>query len=673
MGQTHLFVRHPPGRLSSLEIMVSAFTRSNPAPAPRRLWQCLLALPMGTLFAGIVLQTSVVAAEVDSARQARALKQAIVAFAASALTLRESLATPPPHLEVLFEVEKRGESVHAHHLPGWLRISLDKYPAVEHTYTDKEWHALADGALHLLLTAPFTPGNRTLTVHFKGIDRNGRPYLRTKTFSLETARPSDHRVLKFRAAAEEPTLTLDTLGESLLRSPTSRQPSDELLYRIGLFESASESYATAAAYFLAALDSNLQAKTSGTRTAEIRFRLAEAYAAVGSPEEAEAMLERVANDSRDPSLRARAWLLIERIASREGRHHRVLEAYERLGPSPPSDFAGEAHTLAGLSALAVRAYPQAAAFFRAVPKSDLDSPLALFGQAQALSGQGDAYTAATLWTKLGETRSLFNPVQSRVTQYAHAALGLQLLEQGRCNEAMTQLGRVPTDHPLSDLASFAIGWCLREIREHVKAIAVFEDLLSRAPGGRYAHEARLASAASYADLRATTRSVAAYRAALDALGASSTALDRLQNVVQDSRWDPLADTASHMSSDARRLLQEPGVTHALERYRWLVRFGQELQRAIDRFPGFLAAPPGPSTLGGRLHTVDGSHLVNQGHDLLARLDVVKKESRNGLSRLIVHAIALEQERLEEWSVAASLGIARNLRDDMGGEVLTVDE
>lgn len=207
----------------------------------------------------------------------------------------------------------------------------------------------------------------------------------------------------------------------------------------------------------------------------------------------------------------------------------------------------------------------------------------------------------------------------------------------------------------------------------MKAIAVFEDLLSRSPGGRYAHETRLAIAASYADLRATTRSVAAYRTALDALSASSAGLDRLQELVATPRWDPLNDAESQLPSDARRLLEEPALTRAIERYRWLVRFGRELQRAIDRFPGFLAAPSGPTTLGGRLHTMDGSHLVSRGQDLLARLDVVKNESRNALSGLIAQTVDRERNRIEEWSVAASLGIARNLRNDVGGEVLTFDD
>ncbi len=599
----------------------------------------------------------------------RSLKQAIVAFGASAITMRENPVSRPAHIEVLLGVQSHGEPIHPHHLPSWLKVSLDALPPVEHTYTDREWHALADGALHLLQRYPPSPGSHTLTVHFKGIDRNGKPYLRTKTFSFEASHPSDHRVLRFRVAAnEEPAFSLEDLGDSLLRS-TNGQPTDEHLYRIGLFESASRSHATAAAYFLAALDPTIP----GVYQAEARLGLADAYAEVGAPEEAESLLERVATDGPNDALRARAWLLIERIASREGRHRRVLEAHARIGPALPADLQGEAHTLAGLSALALRVYPEAAGFFRAVPKSSPDAPLAQFGHAQALAGKGDAFTAGTLFAKLGDMRSLFDPVQSRVTEYAHAALGLQMVAQGRYAEAIIQLGRVPKDHPLSDTALFAIGWCLRETGEHVMAIAMFEELLTRAPGGRYAHEARLATAASYADLRATTRSVAAYRAALDALGVSNAALDRVRDVVQSPTWDPLGHDIDAMPIDARRVVAEdPAVARANRHYRWLIRFGQELQRTLDQFPGFLATPQGPTTLGGRLQTVDGTHLVNQGRDLLNRFDVVKKESRDVLSALISQAVARQQERIEEWSVAASLGIARNLRDDVSGEVLSLE-
>jgi tetratricopeptide (TPR) repeat protein len=609
------------------------------------------------------------AAEAPSDRQARLLKQSVVAFNASAFAIRETGDAVPPHIEILFEVPPRGERLHAHHLPGWLRVSLDRLPPVEHLYTDSEWHALVDGALQVLLTAPFSPGSHTLAVTFKGIDRNGKAYLRTKSFSLESPRSTEHYVLRFHAApGEEPSLSLDSLGQSLLRPTSSAPTAGSLAYRIGRFEAASGNPHLAASVLLAALQNGL----SDEYRSDAHLLLAELYGTLGAPEEAEALLERLAAETSDASLRARAWLFIERIAYQDGRHDRVIQAYTRIGSALPSSLVGEARTLAGLSALALRAFPQAEEFFRGVPKSSADAPLATFGQAQALAGQGDAFTAITSFSKLTQSRSLFSSGQTGVSSHAHAALGFQLLEQGRYQEAVNQLARVPPDHPMSDASLFAIGWCLSKSGEHVKAIAVFDDLLARAPDGPYAHEARLAAAASYADLRAPTRSVAAYRSALDALGESAAALDRLRVVVRGPTWDPLSEYEANFPPSARRLVREtPEVALALTRYRWLVQIERDLRRTINDFPGFLRTPSS-STLGGRLNTKDGSHLIAQGQDLLTRIEVVNRESRKTLASLILDAVDRERNRVEDWSVAASLGIARNLRDDIGREGLSLE-
>jgi len=73
--------------------------------------------------------------------------------------------------------------------------------------------------------------------------------------------------------------------------------------------------------------------------------------------------------------------------------------------------------------------------------------------------------------------------------------------------------------------------------------------------------------------------------------------------------------------------------------------------------------------------VDGSELILRGQDLLVKLDSAKAESRRALVALALDALAREQTRLEDWSVEASLGIARNLvveRDELGSEVLTLE-
>ncbi|MFZ5863380.1 MAG: tetratricopeptide repeat protein [Nitrospirota bacterium] len=611
------------------------------------------------------------AAEESTAdHRARALKQSAVSFSAAAVSFRETGHAIPPHIEILFEVPRQAEPLHAHHLPGWIRVSLDRLAPVEHTYTDREWHALVNGALHVLVpAAPFRPGSHTLVATFKGIDRNGKPYLRTKSFSLESARPAEHYVLRFHEAPNaEPSLSIESLGESLLRPRPGAPPAGDLAYRIGRFEAASGNAHGAASALLAAIQNGLPPHEQ----TDARLLLAAAYGTLGAPEAAETVLEQLAADTSDETLRARAWLEIERIAYQDGRHDRVLQAHARIGSALPPDLLGEARTVAGLSALALRAFAQAGDAFRAVPKSSADASLAAFGQAQALAGQGDAFTAITSLTKLTQARSFFNPVQSDVASYAHAALGFQLLEQARYPEAIEELRQVPSDHPMFHAALFAIGWSLSKAGEHVQAIAVFDDLTTRAPDGPYAHEARLAAAASYAELRAPTRSVAAYRGALDALGESAAALDRFRAAVRGPAWDPLSDDTAGVPASARRLLRDtPSIALALTRYHWLVQVERDLRRTLADFPGFLTAP-NPGTLGGRLHGNDGSQLMAQGQDILTRIDVAKGESRKALASVILEEVDRERERVESWSIAASLGIARNLRDDIGRESLSLD-
>ncbi|MBI3608897.1 MAG: tetratricopeptide repeat protein [Nitrospirae bacterium] len=598
--------------------------------------------------------------------QVHALKKSIVAYRKALFMLRENPVKPAPHIEIFFDVDSRSDPIPAHHLPSWIRLALDHHPPAEHTYTDGEWHTLAAGALQTLLTVSAGPGQHTLAVSFKGIDRNGKSYLKAKTLTFESTRAADHRVLRFRAGFnEEPHVTLEPAGESLLDVRRADRPIDDPVYRLGLFAAQTGDFGNAAVFFLSALDREPPPRLKQ----ESRLRLAEAYAAVGLPEEADAVLHTLISEAPDDEVRARAWFLIEQIAFRDGQHARVIEAHNHLGAALPAELAGEAHALAGISALALRAYPEAAGFFRSVPKSSPDEPLALYGQAQALSGLGDAFTASTTLKRLIQSHSIFDPIRSRVVEHAHAALGLQLIEQGRYDEALAELGQVGTNSAVHETALFGVAWALRKADEHVKAIAILQELLARFPNGQHAHEARLTLAASYADLRAYTRSVTAHRAALDGLTAAMDAVDRLRAAIKSSQWDPL-------NGEAGNALEDAAFSRALEHYRWLVRFERDLRQTLEHLPSDITAAPPPSvTLGVRLQSLDSTQLAAKGQELLVKFDAVKFESRGVLAALALDALAREQAQLEDWAVQASLGIARNLvaeRDELGSEALTLE-
>ena len=538
----------------------------------------------------------------------------------------------------------------------------------------------ADGGLQPLLTAPFTAGRHTLAVMFKGVSRSGKSYLKAKGFTFETTRPVAHVVLRFLAFLnEEPELTLTVIEQSWLESPSSGSANEDLVHRLGVFANGVGEYGKAASFFLSSLE-----RPNPVRLDEHRLRLAEAYAGAGLPEEAEALLKAVIAQSPDEVSRARAWLLTERFAFRDGRHARAIEAYERvdvarLGSSLPSSLLDDAHLFAGTSGLVLHQYQRAAAAFRRVTRSGPDAPFALYGHAQAVAGSGDASTASNLFKKLTESRSPSDPVQARVADFARTALGFQRIEQGRHEEALSELGQVRPAHPAYEAALFGIGWALQKMGEHIKAIAIFQDLITRFPHGEHVHEARLAVASSYADLHASTRAITAYHAALEAGRASLREVDRLRGALDHPNWDPVAERITDSTFQA-----EPAFSRSMERYRSLLRSEEELRRTLDHVPEYLSpAPSGCSDAqkpcsnarGSNPRAVDAAQLVAEGRTLLVNLDALKGAFRGVLRGQTHDALHRERERIEDWAVQASVGIARLLtadRDELGSEALTLD-
>jgi len=588
---------------------------------------------------------------------------------------------PAPRVETLVEIESSGNTARPRTFPTWIRIVLDDLPEVEHLYSEIEGHALADGGLQPLLTAPSTAGRHTLAVLFKGVGQNGKSYLKAKGFTFTTTRPVAHVVLRFLSFLNgEPELTLTVIERSLLESPPSGSASEDLVHRLGVFANGVGEYGKAASFFLASLE-----RRNPVGLDETRLRLAEAYAGAGLPAEAEALLKAVIAQSPDEVARARAWLLTERFAFRDGRHARAIEAYERvdvarLGSSLPSPLLDDAHLFAGTSGLVLHQYQRAAAAFRRVTKIGPDAPFAFYGHAQALAGSGDASTASGLFKKLTESRSPSDPVRARVADFARTALGFHRIEQGRHEEALSELGQVRPDHPAYEAALFGIGWALQQMGEHIKAIAVFQDLITRFPRGEHVHEARLAVASSYADLHASTRAITAYHAALEAGMASLREVDRLRGALDHPNWDPVAERIT----DDDTVQAEPALSRSMERYRRLLRSEAELRRALDHVPEYLSpAPSGCSDArtpcsnarGNSARAVDAVQLVARGRAVLVNLDALKREFRGVLRGHAHGALARERQRIEDWAVQASVGIAKLLtadREALGSDAFTLD-
>jgi tetratricopeptide (TPR) repeat protein len=242
------------------------------------------------------------------------------------------------------------------------------------------------------------------------------------------------------------------------------------------------------------------------------------------------------------------------------------------------------------------------------------------------------------------------------------------------------LGQVRPAHPAYEAALFGIGWALQKMGEHIKAIAIFQDLITRFPRGEHVHEARLAVASSYADLHASTRAITAYRAALEAGLASLREVDRLRGALDHPNWDPVAERIS----DDSTFQAEPALSRSMERYHWLLHSEEELRSTLDHVPEYLfpapsgcsdAQKPCSTARGNNPRAVDAAQLIAEGRTLLVNLDALKGEVRGVLRGQTHDALDRERQRIEDWAVQASVGIAKNLiadRDELGSDALTLD-
>jgi hypothetical protein len=216
--------------------------------------------------------------------------------------------------------------------------------------------------------------------------------------------------------------------------------------------------------------------------------------------------------------------------------------------------------------------------------------------------------------------------------------------------------------------------------EHVKAIAIFQDLITRFPHGEHVHEARLAVASSYADLHAATRAITAYRAALEAGMVSLREVDRLRGALDHPHWDPVAERIT----DDGTFQAKPALSRSMERYHRLLRSEEELRRTLDHVPEYLSPAPSrcsdaqkpcSNARGNTPRAVDAAELIAEGRTLLVNLNALKGEVRGVLRGQAHDALDRERQRIEDWAVQASVGIARLLtadREELGSDALTLD-
>ncbi len=359
---------------------------------------------------------------------------------------------------------------------------------------------------------------------------------------------------------------------------------------------------------------------------ETLLLLGRAYDGLGLGERSLGVLRTAAqHPEADEGQVLEAWLLIQRAHYRRGAFTEASQVYERLVRRFPHGLQPEMHYLAAQSYLKQKKHGAAIAAFGQIPPNSGFHPYALYGTGLAYLGFGDSYAAQQAFTKLTKPDSILSRPQSpsplALSAKSRVTLGLLFIEQGRYREAIEMLGGVPLDSRDFDLALFGIGWCYMRSEEYTKAIVAFKDLVARYPTSRYGQEAYLWMAYSYSKLKAYPRAVSSYR---DALENTSLRIGRLSE-----RIASLGRAKNQIWGD------DGQAGHPQHR---------EIAQNFEKVSVLIRDHP----------TLSGDK------KLISRLRVLEDGVAALQSRIALGSLLTERERLEDLSIQAGIGIAKNL-------------
>jgi hypothetical protein len=268
-----------------------------------------------------------------------------------------------------------------------------------------------------------------------------------------------------------------------------------------------------------------------------------------------------------------------------------------------------------------------------------------------------------------------NQTFQRLIDKAHLTVGYEFLHQKRYADAISQFALVPPASRLFDQALFGIGWGYFKQEEFVKAAVVFKDLRQRFPESPYSQEALVALGYAYSRLQAFKLSIDQFRLALDSVTTQAQTLQQQIDAIAQPNWAPPLSidrypVVSGLSSQVQlddllnHFKEEETLQRALEHY-------QALTRAIALIDGGLLDLSQMAQ--NQSQWLSGQENKQRFTTLRAGFDEVKKQAtglqtafKKELSQASSQWLQQAQIRLEEASVQASIGIARNLVLDTAG-------
>lgn len=561
----------------------------------------------------------------------------------------------------------------SHPVPAWIRrltIRLNGKPLGEIELTPPHLAILRDSSYLLLNRRPMAPGRHQLQLIAEGVDSDGNPRRQEARLDLEKGAGGLWADLHFLAdapAVEPLQVGIDQWGNL---SPAVKKQKDELpFWQAELAMLAGDPLKAVSYYGL-----YQQRGLPETELVTLHFRMAEAYLAAKMPSHVVALISpNVKEAGGRESLEA--WFYLLKAAYIDEKHRDVVKRFERLTPKLRVSMYHEALYLTGNSYLQLKEFERAFSTLSQIPRYSEFYPFAQYSMGLAYLNFGDVYSAVESFRRLASLEAGNNAVLSQLIDKANLTVGYEFLQQKRYTDAIGQFVLVHPESPLFDQALFGIGWGYFKMEEYVKAAVVFKDLRQRYPDSPYSQEALVALGVCYSRLQAFKLSIDHFRLALDSVTTMAQSIQERLDAIQQPDWVPPESVAdfsvvSGLSSQVRLddilkfFQQQRTLQAALDQYRELtqvVGLIDAAQRDLQEI-----AKSQAQWLSGQ-ESRQRYTLLKSGFDRVEKaVGGLQHEFKQRLWLASTALLKREQVRLEETSVQASIGIARNLVLDTAG-------
>lgn len=600
-------------------------------------------------------------------RELEALKGRVLELEREHLSLREDPVFTNAELIVVLSQPP------AHPIPAWmttLSLSLDGRALYSATLSPALKGVLRESGFLLLAKQPVSPGRHELRLVAEGAGQKGGARHAEASVAIEKTAGGLWADLHFLGDGEpgQPLqIGVDQWGS---RSPAVSKPRAELPRWQAEMAARNQELLKALSFYALAQQGGL----TPAQLAELQFRMADLYLAAEMPNHAAAL---IAPYTRQEGGREtlESWFYLQKAAYGAQRYREALSAFARVTPKLRVSLYHEALYLAGNSYLQLKEHERAFTTLNQIPRYSEFYPFAQYSMGLAYLNFGDVYSAIESFRRLTGVEVNGHIALARLIDKARLTVGYEFLHQKRYADAIGQFALVPPSSPFFDQALFGIGWGYFKLEEFVRAAVVFKDLRQRFPDSPYSQEALVALGYAYSRLQAFKLSIDHYRLALDSVTTLAQSIQEQIDAMKRPDWKPPAtiDRFPATSGLSSQVQLDDLLNHFHEE--------QQLQAALEQYQelsGALAlVDRGLLDLGqmaqSQAQWLSGQEIKQRFTALKAGFEAAKKQAaalqvsfKKELSRASGQWLERQMVRLEETSVQASIGIARNLVLDTAG-------